>query len=54
MLVTMSAFPESGRSDQREIHKTTVRFRPKADVSPNTKNPAQGGASVESCSTATR
>ena len=28
----MSAFPESGRSDQQKLGETKVRFRPQADI----------------------
>jgi hypothetical protein len=32
MLVTMSAFPKSGRSDRLKFNKSTVRFRPEAEI----------------------
>ena len=40
----MSAFLQSGRSDQQNLAVINVRFRPKADIGQLQKKPALGGA----------
>ena len=42
MLVTMSAFPESGRSDHQKLSEIKVCFRPRADLH-DEKKPRRGG-----------